>query len=48
MELLQGQPLSEYVLEKGAPSTDVGREIIRQLGHGLAAAHRAGVVHRDM
>ena len=48
MELLRGQSLGEFVDERGPPDPALAREIFRQLGHGLAAAHRAGIVHRDL
>ncbi len=48
MELLRGQGLAELVAEHGPPAEDLAREIFRQLSHGLAAAHRVGVVHRDL
>jgi predicted Ser/Thr protein kinase len=46
MELVEGETLRAYVA--GAPRTvaDVVR-VYRQAGEGLAAAHRAGIVHRD-
>jgi predicted Ser/Thr protein kinase/tetratricopeptide (TPR) repeat protein len=46
MELVEGETLRAYVA--GAPRTvaEVVR-VYRQAGEGLAAAHRAGIVHRD-
>jgi serine/threonine protein kinase len=47
MELLQGPTLFE-ALEQGpmAPARAVG--VLRQVCKGLSAAHRAGVIHRDV
>ncbi|MDC0677998.1 serine/threonine-protein kinase [Sorangium atrum] len=48
MELLEGEDLSQRMRRSGLlPAQDV-HEIFRQLCHALGAAHRAGVVHRDM
>ncbi|WP_437893988.1 protein kinase domain-containing protein [Sorangium sp. So ce124] len=48
MELLEGEDLSQRMKRSGLlPAQDV-HEIFRQLCHALGAAHRAGVVHRDM
>jgi serine/threonine protein kinase/alpha-tubulin suppressor-like RCC1 family protein len=48
MELLEGEELAKYVAARGPlPPAEV-MEILRQLGHGLGAAHRAGLVHRDL
>jgi eukaryotic-like serine/threonine-protein kinase len=48
MEYLPGATLEERVLEAGAPSPELAFEILRQLFHGVAAAHAAGIVHRDL
>jgi eukaryotic-like serine/threonine-protein kinase len=48
MELLEGEDLSQRMRRSGLlPAKDV-HEIFRQLCHALGAAHRAGVIHRDM
>ncbi len=48
MELIKGEELEAVVKSRGAlPKTEV-LEIFRQLCHGLGAAHRIGVVHRDL
>ncbi|WP_437808028.1 protein kinase domain-containing protein [Sorangium sp. So ce1078] len=48
MELLEGEDLAQRMKRCGLlPPQDV-YEIFRQLCHALGAAHRAGVVHRDM
>jgi serine/threonine protein kinase len=46
MELLQGDHLS-HLIGSGLPITDVVR-IGREVALGLAAAHKIGVVHRDV
>ncbi len=47
MELLDGAPLNE-LLDQGGLSLDRLLNILIQTGHGLAAAHAKGIVHRDM
>jgi serine/threonine-protein kinase len=46
MELLDGMPLNELILQPIAPERLLN--ILIQTGHGLAAAHKKGIVHRDM
>ena len=47
MELLRGETLAEKLhRDRRFPTTDV-LPMARQMAAGLAAAHRAGVVHRD-
>lgn len=48
MELLKGQDLAKRLKEKGPLAPADVLEVFRQLCHGLGAAHRAGLVHRDM
>lgn len=48
MELLHGEDLAEYIERVGRVSPPGLIEIMKQLCHGLAAAHSAGVVHRDL
>lgn len=47
MELLRGQDLKE-LLDRGAPSPEEALRILQQAARGLAAGHRAGIVHRDV
>nr|MBK7064509.1 protein kinase [Deltaproteobacteria bacterium] len=47
MELLEGDELAK-VLEQRALSPGELLEVFRQLCHGLGAAHRGGLVHRDL
>ncbi|MEZ4402858.1 MAG: protein kinase [Kofleriaceae bacterium] len=46
MELLDGQPLNDMIKEP--LPVDRLLNILIQTGHGLAAAHAKGIVHRDM
>jgi len=46
MELLNGRPLTEIVLDR--PSLDTAGQIANQIIAGLSAAHAAGIVHRDL
>jgi serine/threonine-protein kinase len=48
MELIDGTPLDELVRARGRlPAVEVAR-LGKQAAAGLAAAHRAGIVHRDV
>ena len=47
MELVDGQPLSALIGD-GALAPEVATDLIAQAGEGLAAAHRGGIVHRDV
>lgn len=46
MELIEGQSLAEWLKESPRPWAETLRHFL-QAGRGLAAAHRAGLVHRD-
>lgn len=48
MELLEGELLSAYLDRQGPLDPADTHEILRQLCHGLIAAHDLGVVHRDL
>src|SRR6478752_1636084 len=48
MEYLPSQSLAAMLTEKGPLEPRVVAEIGRQVADGLAAAHAAGVVHRDV
>ncbi|MBK6532543.1 MAG: serine/threonine protein kinase [Deltaproteobacteria bacterium] len=48
MELLQGETLFDRVEKRGAAPPSEAYEILRQVCHALGAAHRAGLVHRDV
>ncbi|HYW08891.1 MAG TPA: serine/threonine-protein kinase [Longimicrobium sp.] len=47
MELLLGHDLKEH-LARGAPPLPEALRIIREAGRGVAAGHRAGIIHRDV
>ena len=48
MELLDGSDLERFLEQRGPMSLDAGRNVLRQVGHALAAAHEAKIVHRDL
>jgi serine/threonine-protein kinase len=48
MELVDGQPLSAIIRERGPLPPEEVTEILFQAGMALQAAHDAGVVHRDV
>lgn len=48
MELVQGLGLDEVIREDGPLSEAEAARIAREVCHGLAAAHAAGVVHQDI
>src|SRR4051794_37483378 len=45
MELVDGQPLSRLI---GELTPDQAADLVAQAGEGVAAAHRKGIVHRDV
>ncbi|HXE12777.1 MAG TPA: protein kinase [Bryobacteraceae bacterium] len=47
MELIDGQTLSNYESESGMLPEAEAKDIAFQLCQGLAAAHEAGIIHRD-
>jgi serine/threonine protein kinase len=48
MELLEGETLSERIRRAGRFTVEEALPLIKQIASGLEAAHRAGVVHRDL
>lgn len=48
MELLETKTLKDYILEKGNLSNEETLKISLQIASGLAAAHKANIVHRDI
>ncbi len=48
MELLRGQALSGVLAEHGPGTPRQVARLLRQTGAALGAAHRAGIIHRDV
>jgi protein kinase-like protein len=48
MEYFQGMTLADLLRRRGALPLDEARDILGQVCDGLDAAHRAGVIHRDL
>ena len=48
MEFVDGQPLHTILHEEGRLPVDWTLHVLAQSAEGLSAAHRAGVVHRDI
>ena len=48
MEYIEGVTLAALVKNDGALSTDEAAGLVRQAADALAAAHAAGIVHRDV
>jgi serine/threonine protein kinase len=48
MELLQGEPLSDYLAREGKLTAAQACSILIPVMSGLSAAHAAGVIHRDL
>jgi hypothetical protein len=48
MQLLRGCPLDEYLRRKGGLTVPQILRVAREAAAGLAAAHAAGLVHRDV
>jgi hypothetical protein len=48
MELVEGESLSELLTREGRLGVDRTLDVLRQTAAALAAAHAAGVVHRDV
>ncbi|WP_345770930.1 protein kinase domain-containing protein, partial [Geodermatophilus normandii] len=48
MELVEGAPLSTRIRDEGPMEPQAALSVLRQAAAGLAEAHRAGVVHRDV
>lgn len=48
MEYIDGKPLGDALAEKGRIAGSRCIDYIRQAARGLQAAHRAGVIHRDV
>ena len=48
MELIEGEPLSAVIRDRGPLSPELATEVLYQAAIALQAAHDAGVVHRDV
>ena len=48
LEWVNGAPLGQAVLDRGALAPDEVVEIVRQLADALAATHAVGIIHRDL
>jgi eukaryotic-like serine/threonine-protein kinase len=48
MELLTGETLLQAVTDRGSLPKPMALAILKQLAHGIDAAHAAGIVHRDL
>jgi eukaryotic-like serine/threonine-protein kinase len=48
MELIEGHTLREYLNEQGALSVEAGVKFLLPVLSALAAAHKLGIVHRDI
>ena len=48
MELIDGQPLSNLLRDGQALDPEAVRDLLAQAGEAIGAAHRAGIVHRDV
>ena len=48
MELLRGQELSDVLTERGRLPAVEAVQILLPIAHGLASAHRKGIIHRDI
>jgi serine/threonine-protein kinase len=48
LEALPGETLGDYLRRQGTPPFEVSLSLVRQAAQGLCAAHRAGVIHRDV
>jgi serine/threonine-protein kinase len=47
-EPLRGESLHDYLKREHSMPTEVALAMIRHAAHGLIAAHRAGIIHRDV
>jgi tetratricopeptide (TPR) repeat protein len=47
MEILPGETLAEHLRREGPMSPERANPLLQQMAEALAAAHKAGVIHRD-
>lgn len=48
MELVKGMPLSDMIAQKGQLDYKTAMDLTKQIASGLSAAHKNGIVHRDV
>jgi serine/threonine protein kinase len=48
LEALPGETLGDYLRRQGTPPFELALTLVRQAAQGLSAAHRAGIIHRDV
>ncbi len=48
MELLRGEDLASRLGRRGPPGVPIALSVLYQAARGLAAGHRAGLIHRDV
>ena len=48
MKLLAGESLAARLSRQGPLPDEEALSILRQVGAGIAAAHQAGILHRDI
>ena len=48
MELVKGMPLSDMIAERGQLDYKTAMDLTKQIASGLSAAHKNGIVHRDV
>lgn len=47
-EYVEGQTLAQWMIDNPKPSLEIIRGIVEQIGKGLRAFHRLGMVHQDL
>jgi serine/threonine protein kinase len=48
MEFLEGESLADTIQRRGALPLSEAAEILQQVARGLNAAHKLGIIHRDL
>jgi serine/threonine protein phosphatase PrpC len=48
MEYIEGQTLKQWLMDNPAPSVEMVRNIIEQIGKGLRSMHRQDLLHQDI
>lgn len=47
-EFIEGQTLAQWLIDNPTPTVSQVRDIIEQIGKGLNALHREGIIHQDI